>query len=167
MPEPAYSARSHPEGGAAGTASDDAPTAMPLRRTPLEVVPHGARMTATPDGDRMRVALWGELDLDSRRLLPDLLGVLALSGSGIDLELDAVEFCDCSGLGVLMDLRTRALGQGRTVTVRSAGTAVGRLLDLTGTRELFEDPLHRPGPSADPARDAMPDATHTAWPTAS
>ncbi|MDT0392867.1 STAS domain-containing protein [Streptomyces dubilierae] len=140
MPERAYPARSHPEGRAAGTASDDAPTAVP---------PCLATLDVTPDGDRTNVTVRGELDLGSRRLLPYLHDVLALSGSGLDLHLDAVGFCDCSGLGMLMDLRTRALGQGRTVTVRSAGTAVGRLLDLTGARELFEAPERQPGPSAE------------------
>ncbi|WP_232840648.1 ANTAR domain-containing protein [Streptomyces sp. Go-475] len=101
-----------------------------------------ATLDVLPDGDRMTVTLWGELDLGSRRLLPDLYDVLALSGSGVDLRLDSVGFCDCSGVNVLLDLRTRALDQGKTLVIRSAGRAVGRLLDLTGTRELFTDAAH-------------------------
>lgn len=141
MPEPAYPARSAPQGDLAGTASEDASTATP---------PCMATLDVTPDGDRMNVTVRGELDLGSRRLLAELQTVLTLSGSGVDLYLDAVGFCDCSGLGMLLDLRTRALAQSKTITVRSGGTAVGRLLDLTGTRELFEDAERRPGPSADP-----------------
>jgi anti-anti-sigma factor len=107
-------------------------------------------MDVVPDGDRMTVTVWGELDLGSRRLLPDLYDILTLSGSGIDLRLDAVGFCDCSGLTMLLDLRTRALDEGKTVTVRSSGLAVERLLDLTGARELFA----APGPHQDAARPA-------------
>lgn len=130
MPEPAYSARSHTQGGAVRTAGDGAPAAIP---------PCMATMDVVPDGDRLTVTLWGELDLGSRRLLPELYDMLTLSGGGIDLRLDAVGFCDCSGLNALLDLRRRAVDQGKTVTVRSCGVAVERLLDLTGTRELFAD----------------------------
>ncbi|MFD5156890.1 ANTAR domain-containing protein [Streptomyces hawaiiensis] len=109
-----------------------------------------ATMDVVPDGDRLTVTVWGELDLGSRRLLPELYDMLTLSGGGIDLCLDAVGFCDCSGLNTLLDLRSRAVDQGKTVTVRSCGVAVERLLDLTGTRELFAD-TSRPESAAPPA----------------
>ncbi|KDN79061.1 ANTAR domain-containing protein [Streptomyces olindensis] len=130
MPEPAYSARSQTQEGAAPTPEDGATPAIPPCTATLDVL---------PDGDRMLVTLWGELDLGGRRLLPDLYDVLTLSGSGVDLYLDSVGFCDCSGVNVLLDLRTRALDQGKTVVIRSGGRAVERVLDLTGTRELFTD----------------------------
>ncbi|MEU0245423.1 ANTAR domain-containing protein [Streptomyces sp. NPDC006235] len=119
------------------------------------IPPCMATMDVMPDGDRMTVTVWGELDLGSRRLLPDLHDILTLSGSGIDLRLDAVGFCDCSGLNVLLDLRLRALDEDKTVTVRSSGRAVERLLDLTGTRELFAAPgQHQDG--AHPATGGQP-----------
>ncbi|MZF84849.1 ANTAR domain-containing protein [Streptomyces sp. SID5643] len=141
MPEPAYSARSHTQEGAEPTAGASAPAAVP---------PCMATMDVSPDGDRMTVSMWGELDLGSRRLLPELYDMLTLSGGGVDLCLDAVGFCDCSGLDALLDLRTRAVDQGKTVTIRSCGVAVERLLDLTGTRELFTDSA-LPEPPAPPA----------------
>ncbi|MFJ8590984.1 ANTAR domain-containing protein [Streptomyces sp. NPDC093598] len=113
-----------------------------------------ATVDVVPDGDRMTVTMWGELDLGSRRLLPELYDMLTLSGGGIDLCLDAVGFCDCSGLNALLDLRTRAVDQGKTVTVRSCGVAVQRLLDLTGTRELFADTA--PPGNASPENTAPP-----------
>ncbi|MFC9681588.1 ANTAR domain-containing protein [Streptomyces sp. NPDC056948] len=116
-------------------AGDNAPAAIP---------PCMATMDVAPDGDRMTVTLWGELDLGSRRLLPDLYDILTLSGSGIDLRLDAVGFCDCSGLNVLLDLRMRALDLDKTVAVRSGGRSVERVLDLTGTRELLTNPVPPP-----------------------
>ncbi|GAA2308343.1 hypothetical protein GCM10010234_60230 [Streptomyces hawaiiensis] len=98
-----------------------------------------ATMDVVPDGDRMTVTMWGELDLGSRRLLPELYDMLTLSDGGIDLRLDAVGFCDCSGLNALLELHDRAVDQGKSVTVRSCGVAVERVLDLTGTRELLTD----------------------------
>ncbi|MET9390599.1 STAS domain-containing protein [Streptomyces sp. NPDC006624] len=130
MPESAY-ARSHTQQGAAPTASDGARRAVP---------PCMATLDVTADGDRVGVTVRGELDLGSRQLLPCLYDALALSGGGIDLYLDAVGFCDCSGVNMLLDLRGRALDQGKTVVIRSVGRAVERLLDLTGTRELFAEP---------------------------
>ncbi|MEU1850640.1 STAS domain-containing protein [Streptomyces sp. NPDC019990] len=130
MPEPAYAARSHTRKGAAPAAADDPPTAVP---------PCMATMAIAPDDYRTTVTLEGDLDLGSRRLLPGLRDALTLSGSGVDLHLDTVGFCDCSGISTLLDLRTHALGQGKTVTIRSSGRAVERLLGLTGTRELFTD----------------------------
>ncbi|MFJ7336936.1 ANTAR domain-containing protein [Streptomyces sp. NPDC101116] len=109
-----------------------------------------ATMDVVPDGDRMAVTIWGELDLGSRRLLPELYDLLTLSGGGLDLRLDAIGFCDCSGLDALLDLRDRAVGQGKSVTVRSCGVAVDRVLDLTGMRELFTDSLPTEG-TAPPA----------------
>ncbi|MER7476100.1 ANTAR domain-containing protein [Streptomyces sp. NPDC126510] len=98
-----------------------------------------ATMDVVPHGDRMTVTMWGELDLGSRRLLPELYDMLALSGGGMDLRLDAVGFCDCAGLNALLDLHARAVDEGKSVTIRSCGVAVERVLDLTGTRELFTD----------------------------
>jgi anti-anti-sigma factor len=98
-----------------------------------------ATMDVVPHGDRMTVTMWGELDLGSRRLLPELYDMLTLSDGGIDLRLDAVGFCDCAGLNALLDLHARAVDQGKSVTVRSCGVAVERVLDLTGTRELLTD----------------------------
>ncbi|MFE1249565.1 STAS domain-containing protein [Streptomyces sp. NPDC058766] len=131
MLEPAYSARSHTEEGAAATATGGARTTAP---------PFPATLDVTHDGDRAVVAIRGEIDLGSRQLLPALHEILTSSGTGIDLHLDTVGFCDCSGVTMLLELRTRALDQGRTLTVRSAGRAVERLLKLTGTAELFADP---------------------------
>lgn len=145
MPEPAYAAWSHTPEKAAPTPVDRAPAAIP---------PCMATMDVVPDGDRMTVTVWGELDLGSRRLLPELYDMLTLSGTGIDLRLDAVGFCDCSGLNALLDLRTRAVDEGKTVTVRSCGIAVERVLDLTGMRELFAD-SGRPEGAAPPAAPAQ------------
>ncbi|MFF1546734.1 STAS domain-containing protein [Streptomyces sp. NPDC058291] len=98
------------------------------------------------DAGRVVVAVRGELDLESTgRLEQALHGALGAAVGGVDLELDGVAFCDCSTLNVLLAARERGLREGRTVTVRTVSPAVERLLDLTGTRTLFEAPV----PAAD------------------
>ncbi|MEV5595309.1 STAS domain-containing protein [Streptomyces sp. NPDC052496] len=95
-------------------------------------------LEVTPNGDRTHAALRGELDLDTgRHVEPGLHTALSHSTHGLDLHLDAVRFCDCAGLGTLLRLRTRALQQDKTVTIRTGNRAVDQVLELTGTRGLF------------------------------
>ncbi|MFF7948314.1 ANTAR domain-containing protein [Streptomyces griseorubiginosus] len=117
MPEPAHSAQPL-------TATDTRPPCL-------------ASIEAVTAGDRVTVVCRGELDVGAERLQPELYDLLATSSTGVDLDLAGVGFCDCAGLNVLLDLRRQALDQGKTVTIASCGPALGRLLDLTGARELF------------------------------
>ncbi|MFK4066417.1 ANTAR domain-containing protein [Streptomyces sp. NPDC029674] len=131
MPEPAYSQRSFVEkGGEHGQGGSTA--AAPSPRTPLD---------AEPAGVRRSLALRGELDLDSGQWLrADLYRTLSHTSDGLDLDLAEVEFCDCSGLNLLLGLRQHAIEQGKTIVIRSSSPAVERLLDVTGTRHLFMPP---------------------------
>src|SRR5690349_7335936 len=84
------------------------------------LVPCRATVAVRQDGDRMSVVVRGELDFDADRWLRgDLDDVLSRSVDGITLDLDAVDFCDCAGLNILLTLRKRALGQGRTIAIRA------------------------------------------------
>ncbi|WNM32197.1 ANTAR domain-containing protein [Streptomyces sp. Li-HN-5-11] len=95
-------------------------------------------MESSPGGDRVVVAVRGELDLDVGQLLQRALReALARSTRGLDLDLSGVAFCDCSALNILIGLRRRALADGKTVTVRATSPVIERLFDLTDTLSLF------------------------------
>ncbi|WP_405968417.1 anti-sigma factor antagonist [Streptomyces sp. NBC_00015] len=97
------------------------------------------RIGVRPDGDRVVVAVRGELDLDSvEQLAHTLRAALGAAVGGVDLELGGVDFCDCSALNVLIGLHEQSLKQGKTLALRTVGPAVERLLTLTGTRMLFD-----------------------------
>ncbi|WP_020118996.1 ANTAR domain-containing protein [Streptomyces canus] len=130
MPEPAHSAQ---------------PLATLDARPPCL-----ATIEAVPAGERMVVTCRGEFDIGAQGLEPELYAVLDRSATGVDLDLDEVRFCDCGGLNVLLSLRREALDQGKTVTVRAYSPVVGRLLELTGARELFvtEHSARPEGPGA-------------------
>ncbi|MHC3467403.1 ANTAR domain-containing protein [Streptomyces sp. 7R007] len=141
MPEPAQSAQPLTT---QDTAREEVGGAPPVTsRGP-------ATLHVKPDGDRTTVTVRGELDLDGRRLADRLHDALDRSTTGVDLDLGEVAFCDCSGLNLLLDLRRRALDQSKTVVIRACGPTVERLLELTGTRELFisPGPAERAGPLA-------------------
>jgi anti-anti-sigma factor len=126
----------------------------------MALPPCPATVETVPHGDRVSVTVRGELDVEALQIQDDLHDALCRSGSGIDLDLDGVGFCDCSGLNLLLDLRQRALSQGKTVALRGSSPAVERLLDLTGAKALFSrhtpDTAHRAdhgGHDTDPCED--------------
>ncbi|WP_159088262.1 anti-sigma factor antagonist [Streptomyces sp. 303MFCol5.2] len=146
-------------GGGDARTGAEANGARPVRRGP------GPRIGVRPDGDRVVVAVRGELDLDSaEQLAHTLRAALGAAVGGVDLELDGVDFCDCSALNVLIGLHEQSLEQGKTVALRTVGPAVERLLTLTGTRMLFDAAgPHASGPRArgstgagDGAREGAP-----------
>ncbi|MDQ0602082.1 anti-anti-sigma factor [Streptomyces canus] len=93
---------------------------------------------ARPDGDRTAVTVHGDLDLAADQELQQALrSALTDSGKGIDLDLDGVEFCDCSGLNTLLGIRQQALDQCKTVTIRAISPAAERVFALTNTLPLF------------------------------
>ncbi|MFF4036318.1 ANTAR domain-containing protein [Streptomyces sviceus] len=104
---------------------------------PAHSAPCLATIEAVPAGERTVVTCRGEFDTGAQALWPELRAVLDRSATGVDLDLDEVRFCDCGGLNVLLGLRREALDQGKTVTVRASSPVVGRVLELTGARELF------------------------------
>ncbi|GCD41900.1 ANTAR domain-containing protein [Streptomyces paromomycinus] len=131
MPEPAPSASPSPGPAATG---------MP---PPGAAVfgPHLVAIEVTADGDRTSLTIKGELDWNTgQHIEPGLHAALAHCVHGLDLRLSSVRFCDCAGLGLLLDLRRRALALDKTLTITATSRAVERILDLSGTRDLFETP---------------------------
>ncbi|WP_234021134.1 anti-sigma factor antagonist [Streptomyces sp. 142MFCol3.1] len=95
-------------------------------------------VTTYAEGGRTVVAAHGEIDVDTEDTLRlGLREALDRSITGLDLDLSAVDFCDCSGLRVLTQLRQQALEHGKTLVLQAASPAVERLLTMTGTRCLF------------------------------
>ncbi|MGV9994803.1 STAS domain-containing protein [Streptomyces sp. NPDC003374] len=93
---------------------------------------------AAAEAGRVRVRLWGEFDYDCRDTVDrTLTHALDTCDRGIDLDMEEVTFWECSSLNVLLDVRRRALRDGKTVTVRTASPVVHRVLRLTGTLPLF------------------------------
>ncbi|WP_079008207.1 STAS domain-containing protein [Streptomyces sp. XY431] len=62
--------------------------------------------------------------------------------------MEQVSFCDCRGLNALLSVRLLAEDTGRSLVLTSASPQVRRLLDLTGTTDLFNAHGHGQPPRA-------------------
>jgi anti-anti-sigma factor len=84
------------------------------------------------------VAVRGDIDIDTERvLLLALREALTRSAGGVDLDLTGVEFCDCSGLNVLLRIRRLALADAKTLGICAVSPVVEKLFALTHTSSLF------------------------------
>ncbi|MEJ8645513.1 STAS domain-containing protein [Streptomyces sp. MS1.HAVA.3] len=133
----------------------------PFDRTPVAAGADGAtahRPTVAVEvaygPHRVLARVRGEIDLDHvSALRQDLVAALDAGGSGIDLDLSAVTFCDSSGLHLLLALNTLAADAGKTLVLTAVSRRVARVLEITEAERLFtfrEPPPLRAGP--DPQR---------------
>jgi anti-anti-sigma factor len=92
----------------------------------------------TERSGRVRAAVGGEVDLDCAATLRHVLCAnLVESPGGLDIDLNAVRFFDCSGLNVLLHLRVLAREHGIPLRLLRVSPAVSRVLTLTDTAPLF------------------------------
>jgi anti-sigma B factor antagonist len=78
----------------------------------------------------------GELDMAAAAAMRDRVD--AVAGSGLVIDLRDVTFIDSSALRELVNAREEAVAHGRRIVLSGVSTPVRRLLDMTGTLDLFE-----------------------------
>ncbi|MCM2425130.1 STAS domain-containing protein [Streptomyces sp. RKAG337] len=92
-------------------------------------------------GNRTRITVVGDIDLDSAPLLRASLEQCLLDGiRSIDVDLSAVTFCDCTGLNLLLSARRRTAAAGGALRLRHLSKSVARLFALTGFTSLLVTP---------------------------
>ncbi|MEV4614959.1 STAS domain-containing protein [Kitasatospora sp. NPDC049258] len=90
------------------------------------------------DGGALVCSLTGELDLDGALAVgPVLDEALRSAAPLLVIDLSAVEFCDSSGLNLLLRTRIGAEAAGTAMRLAGAPTQVRRLLEITGTDQVF------------------------------
>ena len=89
------------------------------------------------DGHLLVAALDGELDLASGRGLARQLEPLALAGRHLILDLGALSFCDCSGLGLILRWQRQAAAAGGVLHLVALSPRFRRLATLTGSSRLL------------------------------
>ena len=98
----------------------------------------------TPGGKAVWVQVAGELDFATAPALAAALESAMRHELAVVVELDQLDFMDCSGLRVLLDAAERAGASGGSVAVTRVRPPVHRLLELTDamTRLRLTSPRH-------------------------
>jgi anti-sigma B factor antagonist len=91
------------------------------------------------EGDSVTIALSGEIDLATAPRLDAAIREVESGGStALVVDMSELTFLDSSGLRVLLQASVRARQDGdRLSFIPSTNAAVNRLIEMTGTRELF------------------------------
>ena len=91
--------------------------------------------------DTVVLTLAGELDLHTSELLSKALtDALATDPKAVVVEAEGLAFADSAGLRALLSARDAAQQQGVELRLGQVSPALGRLLDVTGLREVFGSP---------------------------
>lgn len=100
--------------------------------------PREFAVTVTDDGVVTVVAIQGEVDLyTAPRLREQLEGAVASDAPDVVVDLEALDFIDSTGLGVLVGALKEAEGRGGQVRLRSPGRSTLKILEIAGLTEVF------------------------------
>ena len=93
---------------------------------------------------RQRIVVRGELDVAAAPTLLEVSSELldASDGSELQIDLEAVSFIDCAGLGVLVRIGDLGRERDRLIKIISSSRAVHTVARLAGLAHL----ITRPGP---------------------
>ncbi|MBY8886639.1 STAS domain-containing protein [Streptomyces sp. PTM05] len=128
-----------PAPASAHEAHDDRPGERkdrPMTRvSPSPIDPSSrATLTIARIGSVLVLRLAGELDLASTTILDE---ASATEASALVFDLSRLDFCDSTGLNILLRLRLAAERRGIPVHVAAAPRQVARLLEITGAARIF------------------------------
>ncbi|MEY9928700.1 anti-anti-sigma factor [Catenulispora sp. GP43] len=98
--------------------------------------------TVADHGDHVRLVLVGDVDFAAHPVLVAQLVGLAGSGRAVVVDCAGVTFLDSMGLRALVEGRAAALDAGQTFELADPSVPVRRVIELSGTAELF--PLWAP-----------------------
>ena len=109
------------------------------------------KVTSRSQGDHIILALAGEIDLyTAPRLQSELSSVLPAAGPGMILvDMSAVDFCDSTGMNVLLAAHRLAAERGNELVLAAPRPALRKILEVTGLQSVFtvhDDLAVLPGP---------------------
>ena len=97
------------------------------------------RVTSRSQGEHIVLALAGEIDhYTAPRLQAELTAALAAAKSGqIVVDMSAVDFCDSTGMNVLLAAHRLASEKGGDLTLAAPRAPVRKILEVTGLQSVF------------------------------
>jgi anti-sigma B factor antagonist len=95
-------------------------------------------VSTASQGGHAVVTATGELDLyTAPRLQAALAGLLRDQADRVTVDLSGVEFCDSTGMNVLLSAMKRLKEQGGALELAAPRPAVKRILQVTGLDTVF------------------------------
>jgi anti-sigma B factor antagonist len=105
-----------------------------------EGAPSAPSLAASMDGDKLVVALAGELDFgNSNAVQAALMAATSGSQAPVLVDIGDVTFLDSSILRVLIVCRLALEAEGRTVLVRNASEQARRVFAITQLTDMLAD----------------------------
>ena len=97
------------------------------------------RVSSRFQGDHVVLALAGEIDLyTAPKLQSELMSALAGGKTAhIVVDMSAVEFCDSTGMNVLLAGHRLATERGGDLTLAAPRASVRKILEVTGLESVF------------------------------
>jgi len=102
------------------------------------------KVTTQSQGDHAIMSVTGEIDLyTAPKLHSELMTALAAAPQRLTVNMAGVDFCDSTGMNVLLAAQRRAREDGGDLQLASPRPAIRKVLHVTGLESVFtvvEDP---------------------------
>ena len=97
------------------------------------------KVSSRSQGDHLVLALAGEIDLYTAPRLQSELTAALRAGDVVNIVVDmsAVEFCDSTGMNVLLAAHRLANERGGSLALAAPRPAVRKILEVTGLQSVF------------------------------
>jgi anti-sigma B factor antagonist len=107
------------------------------------------KVTSRSQGDHTVISVTGEIDLyTAPKLQAELVAVLSGSPARLIVDMSGVEFCDSTGINVLLAAHRQARERGGELQLAGPGSATRKVLQVTGLESVFtvlDDPVRVTG----------------------
>jgi anti-anti-sigma factor len=98
----------------------------------------GFSASSRQDGDRVVIALEGELDLHgASRLESEMHKALATPVTGIELDTTDLMFVDSSGLRTILQIKEQTEAAGAVFRIRAVSAPVERVIQVAGLTDVL------------------------------
>ncbi|HTA02033.1 MAG TPA: STAS domain-containing protein [Streptosporangiaceae bacterium] len=107
------------------------------------------KVTTRSQGDHTVISVTGEIDLyTAPKLQSELMTALDSSPVRLIVDMSGVEFCDSTGINVLLAAHRQARERGGELQLAGPGSATRKVLQVTGLESVFtvlDDPVRVTG----------------------
>jgi anti-sigma B factor antagonist len=107
------------------------------------------KVTTWSQGDHTVLSVTGEIDLyTAPRLQSELTAALSTSPARLIVDMSGVDFCDSTGINVLLAAHRTARERGGELQLAGPGSATRKVLQVTGLEAVFtvlDEPVRATG----------------------